>query len=102
MVDRNKVGEICTKQRLQPKNDGLGAYWVLPDFKDMLMIALDNNGNWEDGTPMQQRKFEQEIGMRFDNRSAPELDRYLTAPIEMLRSGQKPPEQSWSFAGGCR
>jgi len=94
MIDRNKVAEICTAQGLQPKSDDLGMYWVHPDFKDKLMIDIDDNGNWEDGTPDQQRNFEKELGLQFDNTSAVELERYLTALVEKLCLQGKTPEES--------
>ena len=94
MVDRNKVGEICIKHRLQPRDDALGAYWVHPDFEDTLMIGLYDNGNWADRTPEQPGDFEKAIRTTLDNTSLADLDRYLAAMVEMLRSGQKPPQQA--------
>ena len=93
MVDRNKVSEICTEHGLRQMNDALGNFWVHPEFEDTLMIDIDDNGNWEDGTPQQQIEFQTSLGTKFDNSSLVDLDRYLTTMIEMLRLKEKPPEQ---------
>ena len=93
MVDRNKVAEICAKHRLQPRIDVSGNYWVHPDFRDTAIIHIDKVGNWEDGTPEQQVKFQTSLGTKFDNSSLDDLDRYLTTMIKMLRLKENPPKQ---------
>ena len=90
MIDQDKVAKICTEHGLQPRTDAFGTFWVHPDFEETLMINIDDNGNWEDGTPDQQHEFQRNLGTKFENSSINELDRYLTTMIEMLRLGEKP------------
>jgi hypothetical protein len=91
MVNPSKVGETRAEHGLERRGDDNGAYWVHPDFEDALMIDLDGNGNWEDGTPEQQAEAEEEFGTKFNNASIAGLDRYLTAFIQMLREAHVPP-----------
>jgi hypothetical protein len=93
MVDPSKVGETCAEHGLRQRADDNGTYWVHPDFEDALMIDLDDNGNWEDGTPEQQAEAEKEFGTKFNNASIADLDRYLTAFIQMLREAQHDPAE---------
>lgn len=58
-----------------------------------LMIVAGDHGNWQDRTPGQQSNFEKAIRTTLDNTSLADLDRYLTAMIELLCSAKKPPER---------
>jgi hypothetical protein len=82
------VGEICALHGLQQRSDDYGSYWVHPEFEDVLMIDIDDNGNWEDGTPEQQGNVEEELELSFDNALEADLGRYLSTLIGILRQGR--------------
>jgi hypothetical protein len=88
MVNFSKVSEICAEHGLQQRSDNYGSYWVHPEFEDALMINLDDNGNWEDGTPEQQGDFEKRLGRSFDNASEADLDGYLSTLIGILHQAE--------------
>jgi hypothetical protein len=84
MIDLAQIAEICAKHGMQEKADDYGTYWVHPEFEDALMIAIDENRNWQDKIPSQQGQAGKELGMTFDNASLADLDRYLTTLLGIL------------------